>query len=371
MKQSSLWRSAVVVIVMFSLALAWASLTIVTMSQRHAAELARLTEQHNELRKHLAETGLVPGLSAQHAAAQVPLPAAPYQPLEQAQDAHQDAQAREVHQPGRRLTDLKTIVALTSNTATSGCVSFSDPTGNAQVIDMSSATCAAGSYRCPPCFIATSLAAATTLDIVACSSMINGPSNTANAISNVLAQFTFVNLDTADTLTINAKATTGGAVVSQYDLAPLESVNAYCLETDAISDNILYFPLQHTTPATYSKKGHLDKLAFNDPGATITWDTTEPISSASAVHIIGQSDATKANNMQTLGERIGTAPSDTVAFKAGQTTIGYLTTAHGYIEELGAADPLHQAGASISYVTANTPDTACTGTTRVVCSTAR
>merc|ERR1719271_2163422 len=100
-------------------------------------------------------------------------------------------------------------------------------TSNALSLDVSSAS-ACNSVRCPTCFIASSITADSTLEIVSCSEVIHGPSSTANNITDKLVAFEFINMDDAQTLTIKSAATAGAGPVSQYDLQPLESVTAYC-----------------------------------------------------------------------------------------------------------------------------------------------
>jgi hypothetical protein len=77
---------------------------------------------------------------------------------------------------------------------------------------------------------------------------------------------------------------------------------------------------------------------------------------------------TTAGEFQKLHTQIeaGAGPTGQVDFTAGAVTVGFDGTAHGYLTELGAADP---ATAAITYVDATAQDTtACIGgTTRFIC----
>jgi hypothetical protein len=382
--RQSLGRSLVVGGVTLSFALAWASLTMVTMSQELAKtteSLARLSEQHNELRKHLAGTGVLPAAGGNSA-----MP-----------DSMTAVEGGVDQQDKRRLADARTIVATGSNTDTAGCNSIAFTADESR--DMSSTTCA-NSKRCPQCFIATSLDQARSLEIVKCSTLIHGPSS---SYSDRIYEFTFANMDTADTLTIKSAATAGGAILSQYDLAPLESVVAFCIHAGTGSaPNILFFPFSHGTPASNNKKGYLDKLTTSDPGGNIAWDTNSEGAAGDSVNIVGFKTTGNADNMQTLGLKIGTAPDNTVTFTSGAITVGHLTTkdgvaqdfinnigtapdgavtftsgaitvgfatadAHGYLTKLGAADPATNAITYVAYGTDADANSNCAGTAKFIC----
>jgi hypothetical protein len=315
--------------VTLTLTLVWTSLTIFAMSReieemrssriRDAEKLATLSNMHNDLRNYLAASSDLPSEDA-------------------AQTNAETADTEQVTKldKGRRLGATKTIVASASNTASSGCLSITA----AESLVMSSTTCK-NSKRCPTCVVATALSANVDLEIVACSTqaLSNNAGSSSAVLSNKISEYTFINQDDAQTLTIKAAATASGTVLSQYALAPLESVVAYCVHTTGAQTNILHFPFQALTPASNSKKAWLDNLGASDPGGDITWDTNTGGAGDSRI-IAGSKTATEANNMQALSDNLATAPDNAVTFTTGAAiTVGFGTTTHGYLLNLGASDP--------------------------------
>eukprot|EP00928_Gymnodinium_smaydae_P005691 TRINITY_DN11948_c0_g1_i1.p1 TRINITY_DN11948_c0_g1~~TRINITY_DN11948_c0_g1_i1.p1 ORF type:complete len:2240 (+),score=276.54 TRINITY_DN11948_c0_g1_i1:702-6722(+) len=90
---------------------------------------------------------------------------------------------------------------------------------------MSSNTCASGA-RCPMCFIATSLSADVTIEIVKCST--TRVSSVSTLTSSQMGEFVFINNDANNMLTIRAKTAVHGSTNSVYYLPPASSVAGLC-----------------------------------------------------------------------------------------------------------------------------------------------
>eukprot|EP00440_Ansanella_granifera_P037784 gb/GFBE01040989.1/.p1 GENE.gb/GFBE01040989.1/~~gb/GFBE01040989.1/.p1 ORF type:complete len:399 (+),score=50.53 gb/GFBE01040989.1/:1-1197(+) len=125
--------------------------------------------------------------------------------------------------PERRLKVYDSAVVGSATVAT-GCIQLADhATSNS--LTMSSATCT-GSHRCPPCFIATGLSQDSTLEIVACSTA--KLTSTVSLGSAQIQDYTFVNADADNVLTIKSVTTASGSAVTTHYLPPLTSVVAQC-----------------------------------------------------------------------------------------------------------------------------------------------
>ncbi|CAK0894430.1 unnamed protein product, partial [Prorocentrum cordatum] len=184
--------------------LAWLVVLLVTFDlySVRTEELSRLTEQNGQLFQELQR------LTQQRAAEEAERLAMEGSPLAPggalALPAPGDEAPRGLlRQPllsnPRRLGALYGVVS--TNTASSGCYSFSAST-DAVVSD---ASCI-DSQRCPACFIFTGASAAT-LRIAGCSTAYVG----STQLSNQLLEYTFVNTDASNSLTVEAHATSAFA----------------------------------------------------------------------------------------------------------------------------------------------------------------
>jgi hypothetical protein len=288
--------------------------------------------------------------------------------------------------------------------------------GSDKEFDMSSATCS-NSVRCPPCFILLSMSTQVALDIVACST---AKLTASLALSNQIQEYLFINADSTRSLPIRAKATSGGAALTTYELAPDESVVAYCYTGGS---NKLYFPtgsshcpagcdavtpnnragtafstVKFPTATQMVTVGYLTNTALT---GNVPWGTNAhtTLGHLTAAQTTGDVVAYQGTTMgMDAGEytRLGYLTSDTdltgnVAWGTnahttlgrltaaqisgdatyGGTALGFTTAQHGYLVELAAADPATNA---VTYVTLLDPAiagttlaAACTGTVKGIC----
>jgi hypothetical protein len=115
----------------------------------------------------------------------------------------------------RQLLSAMTV----GTTATSGCLAVADAD---TTYTTSSADCVSAGVRCPQCFIATTLTADRTYTIAGCSTARIGSA----AISGTqVLEYLFINIDTAEAMTIRSGTTTS---YNEYKLGPLQQVHATC-----------------------------------------------------------------------------------------------------------------------------------------------
>jgi len=197
--------------------------------ESRAAELERLAAQSSQLVRELRELqellpqrareGAAPTAAQGQAGAVAPWTASGEAVPHEASAAQGMLREPLLSNP-RRLAALYNLV--TTNTASSGCYSFSASTD----ADVSSATCK-DSNRCPICFLATGLSAAATLRIGKCSTAYIGSST---QLSNAVLEYTIINADTTYSLTVEAHATAdfSASAVSTKTLSQSESTRALC-----------------------------------------------------------------------------------------------------------------------------------------------
>jgi hypothetical protein len=139
------------------------------------------------------------------------------------------------------------------------------------------------------------------LDIVACST---AKLTASLALSNQIQEYLFINADSTRSLPIRAKATSGGAALTTYELAPDESVVAYCYTGGS---NKLYFP----TGSSHCPAG-CDAVTPNNRAGTAFSTVKFPT----------------ATQMVTVGYLTNTALTGNVPWGTNaHTTLGHLTAA--------------------------------------------
>jgi len=159
-----------------------------------------------------------------------------------------------------------------------GDACFTIGTGASQTIDVSAASC--NSKNCPTCFIVPAVAADVSLTISTCSTA-RWPSGTDTTVRTGAWDYTFINLDTADTVGI----TDGTAT---YRLAAQSFVHAHCAEGGS---NRLYFPsttwplitVEGAVSVTSMTVATTSTLAATTVAATLT--TSDAITTGATGHI--------------------------------------------------------------------------------------
>eukprot|EP00440_Ansanella_granifera_P053090 gb/GFBE01057560.1/.p1 GENE.gb/GFBE01057560.1/~~gb/GFBE01057560.1/.p1 ORF type:complete len:371 (+),score=58.64 gb/GFBE01057560.1/:1-1113(+) len=218
--------------------------------------------------------------------------------------------------PERRLGSIYDSAAVGSATSATGCIQLADhATSNS--LTMSSATCT-GSQRCPPCFIATGLSQDSTLEIVACSTA--KLTSTVSLSSAQLMDYTFVNADANNMLTIKSVTTAAGTAHTTYYLPPLMSVVAQCYGGGS---NYMYFADKWASygPVDFCPTGcGVQVPVTEDTTASGTAATYRGVDSAASSTVLATVTSSSSINGCTAASISGTAATVCTAIAASCTS---------------------------------------------------
>eukprot|EP00931_Biecheleriopsis_adriatica_P101759 TRINITY_DN76839_c0_g1_i1.p1 TRINITY_DN76839_c0_g1~~TRINITY_DN76839_c0_g1_i1.p1 ORF type:complete len:428 (-),score=75.65 TRINITY_DN76839_c0_g1_i1:172-1455(-) len=201
----------------------------------------------------------------------------------------------------RRLAASMSTADLNAVTPTSGCAIVTASAALVYSATPGSGTTNCGSsgqVRCPTCVIGGSHSGIT-VTIQDCSTWEK--TSDSGDISDEMIEFVFVNTDSAQALTIQARTGGGTNVGNAYSLAPYESVVAYCYTGGS---NRLFFP-DSSESSTYCPKG-CDATAPSDRSGTAFSSTTN----------IDQTNAAELNYIAAGGSWTADMGSDIAALAA-------------------------------------------------------
>eukprot|EP00930_Biecheleria_cincta_P102758 TRINITY_DN9458_c0_g1_i3.p1 TRINITY_DN9458_c0_g1~~TRINITY_DN9458_c0_g1_i3.p1 ORF type:complete len:346 (-),score=39.73 TRINITY_DN9458_c0_g1_i3:131-1168(-) len=242
----------------------------------------------------------------------------------------------------RRLAGALSTANTASVTASTGCAVMTSSTDFVYSATPGTGTTNCGSdgtVRCPPCIMAGSHTGITAT-IQDCSTYEK--TSSSGDITDELIEFVFINTDSADALTIQARTGSGTNVGSAYLLGPYESVVAFCYSGGS---NRLHFP----DNGAYCSAG-CDATAPNDrTGTAFTRRLVSTSSIATKLETIG--GITSAGTI--AGRVFANDPGGAITWGvSGAQTAGFTSAKWTELDTIGG---ITSAGTIASNVFANNP----------------